>query len=227
MSRVFLFSFTAMLNPTLLAATTVMLLLPQPKKLMLGYLLGALMTSITIGLVIVFTLESSGAVNTAKKTVNPAVDLAVGALLLVIGFVLGTGRQERYSERRRERKGPKQEKGPPRWQRALGSGSARITFVVGAVLTLPGASYLAAITAVDKLNYANVETVLLVVMVNLIMLTLLEVPLIGYFVAPEWTPTAVQRAKDWFSRHARKAVVIGATGVGSLLIVRGVITLLS
>jgi hypothetical protein len=29
-----------MLNPTLLTATTVMLLLPNPKRLMLGYLLG-------------------------------------------------------------------------------------------------------------------------------------------------------------------------------------------
>ncbi len=48
MSQVILLSLTASLNPTLVAATTVMLLLPSPKKLMLGYLLGAYMTSITI-----------------------------------------------------------------------------------------------------------------------------------------------------------------------------------
>src|SRR5207247_2104194 len=54
MNHVFLFSLTAMLNPTLLAATTVLLLLPNPKKLMLGYLLGAMLMSITLGLVIVF-----------------------------------------------------------------------------------------------------------------------------------------------------------------------------
>ena len=41
MSKIFLFSLTAALNPTLLAATTVMLLLPKPKRLLLGYLLGA------------------------------------------------------------------------------------------------------------------------------------------------------------------------------------------
>ena len=46
MSRVLLFSLTASINPTLVAATTVMLLLPSPKKLMLGYLLGAYTTSI-------------------------------------------------------------------------------------------------------------------------------------------------------------------------------------
>jgi hypothetical protein len=44
MEKVFLFSLTAALNPTLLTATTVMLLLPSPKRLMLGYLAGALTT---------------------------------------------------------------------------------------------------------------------------------------------------------------------------------------
>ena len=61
MGEVLLLSLTASLNPTLVGATTVMLLLPSPTKLMLGYLLGAMMTSITLGLVIVFTLSDSGA----------------------------------------------------------------------------------------------------------------------------------------------------------------------
>src|SRR3954470_19998204 len=227
MGRVFLFSFTAMLNPTLLAATTLMLLLPKPKKLMLGYLLGALLTSITLGLVIVFSLQSSSAVDTAKRTVNPAVDLAIGALLLIVTFILATGREQRVMERRRKRKAAKDDEAPPRWQRALRTGSPRMTFAVGVVLTLPGASYLAALTAVSKLDYGTVETVLLVLMVNVIMLALLELPLIGFFLEPEWTTTAVQRVKNWFSRNALTVAVIGAAAIGSLLIARGVITLLS
>jgi hypothetical protein len=208
-----------MLNPTLLAATTLMLLLPSPKKLMLGYLLGALLTSITLGLVIVFSLQDSSAVDTAKRTVNPAVDLALGGLLLIVAAVLSRGR----SERRR----PKPDKGPSRWQRALGKGSARITFAVGVVLTLPGASYLASLTAISKLDYSTAETVLLVLLVNAIMLALIEVPLIGFYAAPEWTPVAVERAKNWFSLHAQTIAVAGAAGIGSLLILRGVIELLS
>jgi hypothetical protein len=54
-----LLSLTAALNPTLLTATTVMLLLPSPTALMLGYWLGAMLTSITLGLVIVFSLQGS------------------------------------------------------------------------------------------------------------------------------------------------------------------------
>ena len=71
MSQVILLSLTASLNPTLVAATTVMLLLDKPAKLMVGYLLGAYMTSITLGLVIVFSLSNSSATNTTENTVSP------------------------------------------------------------------------------------------------------------------------------------------------------------
>src|SRR3954449_5684566 len=100
MKQVLLFSFTAMVNPTLVAATTVMLLLPDPRRLMLGYLLGAMLMSITIGLVIVFALDGSRSVSTTEHTVSPAVDLAVGSIFLVIAAVLGTGRDQRVRERR-------------------------------------------------------------------------------------------------------------------------------
>jgi hypothetical protein len=221
------FAVTAAANPTLLAAATVLLILPNPKKLMLGYLLGALMTSVTLGLVIVFALQDSAAVSTAKRTVNPALDIALGSILLVISIVIASDRRQRYSAQRRERKGPKEEKGPPRWQRALAKGSPRITFVVGALLTLPGFSYLAALSGISKLDYATVYTVLLVLLVNVIMLALIEVPLISFAVAPEWTPRAIERTKAWFAGTAHRIAVYGTAILGSLLILRGVITLLS
>ena len=60
MGKVVGLAFTSALNPSLVTATTVMLLLPRPERLMLGYWVGALLTSVTLGLVIVFTLEGSG-----------------------------------------------------------------------------------------------------------------------------------------------------------------------
>jgi hypothetical protein len=221
------FAFTAMANPSLLAASTVLLILPNPKKLMLGYLLGALMTSVTLGLVIVFALQDSSFVGETKHTISPAVDIALGCILLVISLVIASDRRQRYSAERRERKEPKKEKGPPRWQQALAKGSARITFVVGALLTLPGFSYLAALSGISKLGYATVYTVLLVLLVNAIMLALIEVPLICFAVAPEWTPRAIQRAKDWFSGNAHRIAVLGTAIIGLLLILRGVITALN
>jgi hypothetical protein len=69
MDSIILWAIAAAFNPTLLGATTVMLLLDHPKRLLLGYLLGALMTSLTLGMVIVFTLDgSSGATSTGQST---------------------------------------------------------------------------------------------------------------------------------------------------------------
>ena len=68
---------------------------------------------------------------------------------------------------------------------------------------------------------------LLVLLVNVIMLTLIEAPLLSYAIAPDWTPAAVDRAKASFSRHGHQIAVIGLAVIGSLLIIRGLITVLS
>jgi hypothetical protein len=225
MSQVILLSLTASLNPTLVAATTVMLLLPSPSKLMLGYLLGAYVTSITLGLVIVFSLSNSSASNTTENTLSPAVDIALGGLALLVVWILATGRHERFAERRKARKAAKPDKGPPRWQRELSKGSARTTFIIGALLTLPGASYLAGLDEIHKLKYSTTATVLVVVGFNLVMLWLLEVPLACFVVAPDWTPRAVERAKAWVSRHAHVFAVRGLSALGALLIIKGIVGL--
>jgi Sap, sulfolipid-1-addressing protein len=226
MSQVILLSLTASLNPTLVGATTVMLLLPRPTRLMLGYLLGALMTSITLGLVIVFSLSDSSASSTTQHTVSPAVDIALGGILVVVAWVLWSGRGDEISERRRERKASKPDKGPPRWQRELSKGSARTTFIVGALLTLPGGSYLAGLDRIHKLHYSTAVTVLVVIGFNLVMLWLLEVPLLCFAVAPDWTPGAVERAKAWIGRHARTVAIRGCGGIGTLLIIKGIVGLI-
>src|SRR3954452_8848883 len=97
LGSIFVLSLAAMFTPTLLAAAMVMMLLPETKRLMLGYLLGAYLTSISLGLLIVFTLHDSGSVSTARNTLTPAEDLVLGALALIIGFVL---RSDRIEQRR-------------------------------------------------------------------------------------------------------------------------------
>jgi hypothetical protein len=217
MNSVILWAFTAAFNPTLLAATTVMLVLPRPQRLLLGYLAGAALTSVTLGLVIVFSLHDSGAAGTAKHTLSPAMDLALGALALLLAYMLRAARPRRH----------KREKGPPRWQRRLSAGTARTTFVVGALLTLPGGSYLVGLDHISDRDASTAATVGMVLGFNVIMLLLLELPLIGYTFAPEWTPRAVERFKEWLGRNGRRIAVRGAAVVGVLLIARGLIELLS
>jgi hypothetical protein len=229
LTSIFFLALLAMFNPTLLAAVTVMMLLPNPKKLMFGYLLGAYTTSITLGLLIVFSLDGSGSVETAKNTLSPSEDIVVGLLALLVAFVLGTGRDARLQERRRRRKEAKEASGGAKesWpERMLGRGSARITFALGVVLTFPGVSYLAALGHIAKLDPGTVPTVLLVVGFCLIQQMLLELPLLGYAIAPDWTQDAVTRFRAWLGRSGRRAAMIGAAVIGILLIARGLATLL-
>ena len=75
------------------------------------------------------------------------------------------------------------------------------------MLTLPGASYLAGLSRIEKLNYSTPETVILVVVFNLIMLALLEIPLLGFAIAPGWTAATSDRAKAWFGRSGPRSAV--------------------
>ena len=224
MGDVLLLAFAAALNPTLVAASTLMMLLPNPRRLMVGYLMGALMTSITLGLIIVFALEGSSATTTTQNTLSPGATIALGVIAVSGSLVLRSGRHERAAERRRARR---RDKEPPRWQRAMAKGTARTTFVVGALLTLPGASYLAGLNRIGKLNHPTATTAGLVVAFNLIMLALLEVPLLCFTLAPEWTTASITRVKGWLARHGHRVAVRGLAVIGILLIVKGVAELLS
>lgn len=223
---IFTLALLAMLNPTLLAAVTLMLLLPKPKLLMLGYLLGAWTASISAGLLIVFALPESSATSTAKSTLSPAGDIVIGLLLLLIAAVLGTDRDRSLRERRERRKNGKQADGGEEKEalplRMLGRGSPRIAFVVGLLLSFPGVSYLAGLNHIHKLDAAGPATVLLVVAFCLIQQLLLEVPLAGYFLRPEKTAEAVDRFRAWLGRNGRRAGITVAVVLGALLLIRGI-----
>lgn len=217
----------AMANPTLLAAVTLMLLTPNPKRLMFGYLLGAYVTSIGVGLAIVFALHDSDAVSTSKRTIGPGEDLVIGVLLLIVAFVLGTDRDAALRERRSRRKQAKLEKkGGEKKEalplRLLGRGSPRIAFVVGLLLSFPGVSYLAGLAKIDKLGAAALPTALLVVAFCLVQQLILEVPLVGYALRPEGTQRAVDGFRDWLGRNGRRAGVGVAAVLGGLLLIRGI-----
>ena len=225
MGEFVLLCLAASVNPTLLAATTMMLLLDRPVRLMFGFLLGGLTLSIALGLLFVFSLSGSGAETTTRHSISPATDLALGGLALVIAYALHSGRAAAVRDRQRARRAAKPDKGPPRWQREMSKGSPRIAFVIGALLSLPSASYIIALGRLHRLDYPTTVTVLLVVGFNIVQMALLEIPLVGFVLAPDWTQRAIQRGKAWVLQHGLTVAVRGFALVGVLLIVRGAIEL--
>jgi hypothetical protein len=226
---IFLLSLLAMFNPTLLAAVTIMMLLPQPRKLISGYLLGAYLSSIGVGLAIAFTLHGDSGVESSRRTLSPIEDLVIGAILAIVGWVLLSGRATEIKARRRRRKeekhGPAEQK-ESLPERLLGRGSMRVTFAVGALLSLPGASYLVALDKIAKLDWPAPTTALAVIVFCLIQQLLLELPLVGFWAAPEWTEGAVVRFREWISRNALLAGGWVALILGCLLLIRGTLFLI-
>lgn len=216
------FAFTAALNPTLLAATMVMLFAADPRRLMTGYLLGAYTASISIGLVVVFALQDSGAVRTTRQTLSPAADVVLGLLLLLIAAVVGSDRDR---DERARRRGETQ--GAPRWRRALDQGSPRTAFLVGILLTLPGASYLVGMVRISEAHASTAATTIAVIVFCVIMLLLIEIPLLGFTVAPDATRRGVKRFTDWVSANARRLIARTAFVLGSLLLIRAAIELVA
>lgn len=230
---IFLLSLWAVINPTLFAAVTLMLLLPNPKRLMVGYLLGAYVSSITIGLLIVFSLSGSSAESTSKHRVSPVEDIVVGLICLAIAWVARTRRDRPFQERRRTKKqarlAAKREAGKPTeaWpMRLLGTGNPWLTFVVGVVLNFPGVAYFVALDRIHKLGPGPLATVLLVVYFCVVQQLLLELPLLAYLFAPDRTQDTVTRFRAWIAAHGRIAVTIVTSVVAAWLLVRGLITLL-
>ena len=219
-------SLTASMNPTLVAMTSLMLLRDRPAQMMAGFLAGALTISISLGIAIVLAFNTArSTATTTQHTINPVVDIVLGAMLVLVAAVLRSEGYGRRADRRHERRAATG-KEPSRWERTLNRGTARTAFVLGMLLTLPGASYLAGLTAIHKLHTSTALVVLLVIGFNIVMLWILEVPLLGFIVAPTATPQAVDRAKAWVSRNARRLAVRGSAVIGVLLVIKGVLGLL-
>ena len=179
---------------------------------------------------IVFSLHNSSTESTSKHTVSPVEDLVIGLLLVAIAWVLQTGRDQPFQQRRQTKKDAKlkakQDAGKPTESlplRLLGKGDPKITFVVGVVLSFPGVSYLDALDHIHKLNPGTVPTVLLVVYFCVMQQLLLELPLLGYVFAPDRTQATVNRFRSWMARKGRTAAIMGSAGLGIWLIARALI----
>jgi hypothetical protein len=233
LGAILLLALAAAVNPSLFAVTTVMLLLPNPRRAMLGFLCGALLVSVTVGLLLAFSFPGGTSTSSPDHKVGPVEDFVVGGIALAVAVVLATGRDEPFEERRREKKEAKltakREAGRPtesRTVRLLRKGSPRMTFVVGALLSFPGALYLEALHHIRLLDPGSAATVVLVLFFCVMQLLVLEVPLLGYAVWPDRMDDGEAKFKAWLTRRGRRTAAICAGVVGAWLILRGVVTLL-
>jgi hypothetical protein len=231
MGAIFALAVWAAIYPTLLACVTVILLLPRPERLLLGFWLGAMAMSVTCGLIVVFALGgSSGATTTTRHSISPIAEITLGAILLLLALVFFSGRNKRVNarvEHRREKKAEKQAAKPPsKMMQLLRRGTPRTTFIVGAlIIGTPGVSYLTAMDLLARQHASTFISVLVVLAWNVIMLLLLEMPIVAYKVSPEGTAKAVESFKNWLTRDEARIAYWCALIAGAALLAIGVVHL--
>ncbi len=225
MINVLVLAVASAISPSILAVVIVVLSRPNPRRLLLAYLLGGMLTSLTIGIAVVSSLNGLDVVSGSSPIADPLVNFTVGALALIVAYALATDRDARFEERRREKRAERPTRDP--WsERILSRGTAPIAFAVGIALSLPGAFYLVALKDIAQGQNDFGAQLFAIVVFNLIMFVFAEVPLLGYSFAPEATRTKVEQLNSWMARHARQIVIAVATVIGLYLIARGVVAVL-
>jgi len=202
--------------PVLLVVVLVALRAPHPARLLASFLAAALLTTVTVGLVVIYALQDTALVTTSRDSFDPAVQIAVGSIAIVVALVL-----------RRRTSGAPAEQGPApestRIERMLDRG-APLAFVAGIVLNVfPGVLPFVALKNIAELDEGVATTIALLLGFYVIMFALIEVPLVGYLFAPAWTEQATRRFNAWLRANGSR-LAVGALGIaGVFLVVSGIV----
>jgi hypothetical protein len=221
--EILLLALVAMFFPALLAVVLVALRTQRPQLLLASFLAGGFLAATTVGLVIVFSLQGASVDSSSSSHLDPAVYIVLGALSLFAAWFVRS--KQLLVKKEKDPRQQEEEKKPDRLERALDRG-APYAFVAGLLLcALPGFSALVALKDIAQLGWATAPTVAIVIGFFLIMFSFIELPLIGFLVAPEGATAKTMQFNSWLDRNANTLAtgVLGAIGV--FLIARGILGL--
>jgi hypothetical protein len=230
--QIYVLALYTAVYPTLLAAVAIMLGHPRRYRLLSAFLLSGIAVSVGCGIGIVLLIHSSGAVKRQNSGWSWGTDLVVGALALLLALALATHAWQRLLQRRRGHRQPRGTTGegaapaadPEPWsQRLLARGSVPIVVAASVALNVPGAVYLVALKDIAAGHHSVPIELVLVLVFNLIMFLLAEIPWVGLMIAPERTERLVARASGFLARHGNRIATVVCVVVGLHLIIRGAV----
>jgi Sap, sulfolipid-1-addressing protein len=216
-------AFLAGLNPKLLALDLVLIENRRPRAMFLYLLLGGLAVGLTIGLLDVLVVHAD-AIN-HQASIGAGVDLALGLLLLAAGTLAATGRLHG------RRKAPvafgdPQPAQKASWaQRMLAEPRLTLAVGVGAVIGIPGASYVTALHNLVTGKSSTATQVIAVVVFVLISFLLIIIPFAFLVLRPEATKARLKRSQVWLRSHARQFIATIALLLGTYLTVSALVRL--
>jgi len=231
----FALAFLAAVNPKLLALDLLLIENRRPRAMFLWLLVGGLTVGVTIGLldVLVFHLD---AINN-QRSVGAGVDLALGLFLLVVGALISTGRLHgrrkapvrdgglQPEKPQKPEKREKKEKKDSWAQRLLAEPRLALAVLVGAVIGIPGASYLTALHHLVAGKYSTATEVIAVFVFVVISFLLIIIPYAFLELRPEATKARLKRSQLWLGSHAKELIAVVALLLGAYLTISAVVRL--
>jgi Sap, sulfolipid-1-addressing protein len=222
----FALAFLSALNPKLLALDLLLIENRRPRLMFSCLLLGGLTVATVIGLLDVLVFHAD-AIN-SQGQVSAGVDLALGVVLLAAAALLATGRLHG----RRKAPAPAAD-GPPEppgkkdsWaQRALSEPRFGLAMLVGAVIGIPGATYLTALHNLVTGTSSTATQVIAVLVFVVIDFLLIIIPFAFLELRPEATKARLKHTQDWLLSHALQLMATIALLLGAYLAISALIRL--
>jgi len=200
------------LYPLGLAAILLLARAARPRPKVSAFLAGALACTLAVGFVFVFALDGAG-VGQSQGSGRYWLRLVTGVLFMAAAVVLA-------------RRPPKPHSGPSRLSRAAGEGGLFAVFVAGIALYLPSPTYLAALEEVGSTKMGTAATAVWVLIVVALVLVTVEVPVLLFLLAPDWTVPRLQAVNAWLDRHGHALLVWVVGAIGLWLSLEGLVGLL-
>jgi len=219
-------AFLAALNPKLLGLDLLLIENRRPRAMFLCVLLGGMTVALTIGLLDVLVFRADAIHHQAS--VSAGVDLALGLLLLAAGALLATGRlhgRHKAPVPAGDQQPDKPDKKDSWAQRVLSEPRLGLAMLVGAVIGIPGASYLAALHNLVTGKSSTATQVIAVVIFVIIDFLLIIIPFAFLELRPEATKARLKRTQDWLLSHALQLMATIALLLGAYLAISGLIRL--
>ena len=219
-------AFLSALNPKLLAIDLLLIENRRPRMMFLCLLLGGMTVALTIGLLDVLVFRADAI--SAQRSVSAGVDLAVGLLLVAVGGLLVTGRlhgRRRTPVPAGDVQPEKLEKKDAWAARVLREPRFGLAMLVGALIGIPGASYLAALHLLVTGKSSTATQVIAVVLFVIINFALIIIPYAFLEFRPEATKARLKHAQDWLTNHALQLMATIALLLGVYLAVSALVRL--
>jgi len=189
--------------------------LDRPVRILVAFLAGGLLTTITIGILLVRGFENWSFAAGSRPPANPTLFIALGTLSLVAAYFVS-----------RARPAKPEPKGPSAAERLVARG-VPLAFAAGIILNIvPGTFPFIAMLDIAQLDVETGTQVATIVVFYLIMFAFTEIPIVAFLIAPAWTKTATRRVNEWLDRNGRRLVALVLAVVGAYLVVRGLVTAL-